>query len=102
MHERKALMSQLADGFIAAPGGIGTLEEIFEALTWAQLGYHQKPCGLLNISQYYDKLLLFLEAAVEQHFLGRPYLEMLLVDDNPEHLLDRFLTYHPPQTNKTI
>jgi uncharacterized protein (TIGR00730 family) len=100
MHERKALMAELADGFIAAPGGIGTLEEIFEALTWSQLGYHHKPCGLLNVSQYYDKLLTFLEGAVEQQFLDRTNLEMLLVDDNPEHLLDRLQTYQSPQRDK--
>jgi hypothetical protein len=100
MHERKALMAKLSDGFIAAPGGLGTLEEIFEALTWAQLGYHEKPCGLLNTGQYYNKLLSFLEESVAQQFVEKVYFDMLLVDDNPERLLDKFLTYQPPQVNK--
>ncbi len=72
MHERKAMMAELADGFVALPGGWGTLEEIFEILTWAQLGFHEKPCGLLNIDGYYDHLIRFLENAFEQQFVNRP------------------------------
>jgi len=90
MHERKATMAELSDGFIALPGGIGTLEELFEILTFAQLGFHRKPCGLLNIEGYYDCLLDFLEHAVRESFVGEAQLRNLQVDAEANHLLDSF------------
>lgn len=96
MHERKAMMVELADGFIALPGGLGTLEEIFETLTWAQLGFHQKPCALLNTEGYYDHLTRFLAHAVEQRFIKDNYQEILLVDATPEALLASILNHTPP------
>jgi uncharacterized protein (TIGR00730 family) len=102
MHERKAMMADLADAFIALPGGIGTLEEMFEIWTWGQLGLHHKPCGLLNVKGYYDALWVFLKGMVEQKFLRPEHWEMMMVDDDPEHLLERFQHYVPPQTHKWI
>jgi hypothetical protein len=93
MHERKALMSELCDGFIALPGGIGTLEEIFEAWTWAQLGLHAKPCGLLNVDGYFDSLIVFLDHAVAQEFVKPGHRSILMVESDPETLLDRFDEY---------
>jgi uncharacterized protein (TIGR00730 family) len=96
MHERKAKMAELADGFIALPGGPGTLEEFLEMFTWSQLGLHHKPCGLLNINHYYDPLIaLFNHMSVEQ-FLHEKYLSTILVDRIPKKLLDQFNTYEPP------
>jgi hypothetical protein len=89
MHERKAVMAQLSDGFIAMPGGIGTLEELFEVLSWAQLGLHDKPCGLLNAGGYYRPLSDFLDHAVLQDFLKPKHRALLMVEDQPERLLDR-------------
>lgn len=89
MHERKALMAELADGFIALPGGIGTLEEIIEVFTWTQLGFHEKPCGLLNMGGFYDKLYSFLVQMQEQGFLSSYHLESLLIDSNPEILIQK-------------
>ncbi len=100
MHERKALMAQLSDGFIAMPGGLGTLEEFFEALTWAQLGMHEKPCGFLNVCHYYDNVLGFLDHAVDEQFLDRDHRNMILVDENPDALLDKFAAYRPPTADK--
>ena len=90
MHERKALMAELSDGFIALPGGIGTMEEFFEVLSWAQLGIHEKPCGLLNVAGYYDPLLQFLDHAVAQDFIKAKHRALLLVESEPAKLLDRF------------
>jgi len=90
MHERKALMAQLSDGFIALPGGIGTLEELFEIMTFAQLRFHQKPCGLLNIEGYYDQLISFLNNAQAQGFVSSAQIRYLLVDQTVDGLLDRF------------
>ncbi|MDF3037047.1 MAG: family Rossman fold protein, partial [Paucimonas sp.] len=95
MHERKALMAELADGFVALPGGIGTLEELFEALTWAQLGYHRKPVGLLNTSGFYDKLSDFLAHLVTSGFLKPAHAALLIHADDPDALLSRFLAYEP-------
>jgi len=102
MHERKAKMAELSDGFIALPGGWGTLEEIFEMLTWAQLGFHQKPCGLLNISQYYDHLYAFLEHAIHQRFVREEYRPMMMMENTAEALLDRFTHYRAPKVKKWI
>jgi hypothetical protein len=96
MHERKATMAELADGFVALPGGLGTLEEIAEALTWSQLGLHRKPCGLLNAEGYFDPLIQWLDRAVEEGFVSQTSREMLLVADRPGELLDRFAAYRPP------
>ena len=100
MHTRKAQMAELADGFIALPGGMGTIEELMEILTWAQLGFHHKPCGVLNIDGFYDQLLHFLDRLVEDQFVAPENRSMLLVDHNPEGLLDQFLTYQPPRIDK--
>lgn len=102
MHERKALMSDLSDGFIAMPGGIGTFEEFFEVLTWAQLGLHRKPCGLLNVAGYYDGLLMFLDHAVGQGFLRAEHRAMILVSDDANDLLDQMGTWQPPVVAKWI
>jgi uncharacterized protein (TIGR00730 family) len=102
MHERKALMSDLAEAFIALPGGAGTLEEFFEVLTWAQLGEHQKPCGLLNVAGYYDPLLTVFDRMVEAGFLSESNRALLLVENEPERLLQRFDHYEPPDTVKWI
>ena len=90
MHERKALMAELSDGFIALPGGIGTLEELFEIMTFAQLRFHQKPCGLLNIEGYYDQLIGFLNNAQAQGFVSSAQIRYLLVDQTVDGLLDSF------------
>ena len=102
MHERKALMSDLAEAFIALPGGAGTLEEFFEVLTWAQLGEHNKPCGLLNVAGYYDPLLTVFDRMVEAGFLSESNRALLLVENEPERLLQRFDHYEPPDTIKWI
>jgi uncharacterized protein (TIGR00730 family) len=102
MHERKALMAELADAFIALPGGLGTLEEYFEITTWAQLGLHAKPCGLLNVAGYYDELIRFLDHAVAQGFVRPAHRAMVLVDESPASLLDRFERYEAPAVPKWI
>jgi hypothetical protein len=100
LHERKAKMAELADGFIALPGGLGTIEEFFEVLTWAQLGMHQKPCGLLNTCHYYDKLLDFLNRTVAEQFVEEAHRAMIQIDESPAGLLQKFETYEAPRTNK--
>jgi uncharacterized protein (TIGR00730 family) len=90
MHERKALMAELSDGFIAMPGGIGTMEEFFEVLSWAQLGLHEKPCGLLNVAGSYDFLVGFLDHAVDRDFIKPKHRALMLVERAPAALLDRF------------
>ena len=100
MHTRKAMMAELSDGFIALPGGLGTLEEFVEVLTWAQLGFHAKPCGLLNLCGYYDSLLSFINHTANQQFIQPAHRELILVEEDPEALLDRFETYVAPQVDK--
>jgi uncharacterized protein (TIGR00730 family) len=102
MHERKAMMADLADGFVALPGGWGTVEEFFEVLTWAQLGLHRKPCGLLNIQGYYDRLLSFTGHAVDEGFVRREYGSMISVSDSPGKLLDTMAAYKAPTVEKWI
>ncbi len=102
MHERKAVMTDLADGFIALPGGMGTLEEMFEVLTWAQLGMHRKPCGLLDIDDYFRAMLAFLDHMKEERFLAPEHRAMLLVESDPARLLSRLETYEPPLVTKWI
>ncbi len=102
MHERKMKMAELSDAFVALPGGIGTLEELFEAWTWAQLGLHTKPCGVLNVEGYYDGLVTFLDHTVNERFVKEPHRAMLIVSDDPSELLDRFAGYQAPVVPKWI
>ncbi len=102
MHERKSLMSELSDGFIALPGGSGTLEEIVESFTWAQLQFHAKPCGLLNVDGYYDYLIAFLDNASTQGFIRPAHREMLQVEANAKTLLEKFADYRAPVLDKWI
>ena len=100
MHDRKAMMAELSDGFIALPGGLGTIEEFFEVLTWTQLRIHTKPCGLLNVSGYFDKLVDFLDEAQDKLFIRPEHRSMILIEDEPEALLDRFEVYEQPEVDK--
>ncbi|MEO8482850.1 MAG: TIGR00730 family Rossman fold protein [Acidobacteriota bacterium] len=102
MHERKALMAELSDGFIALPGGWGTLEELFETVTWAQLGLHQKPSGLLNVCGYFDGLLTFVNHAVREGFLRQAHADALLVADSASTLLTKLESYRPSTVAKWI
>jgi hypothetical protein len=102
MHERKALMADLADAFIALPGGYGTLEEFCEVLTWSQLGLHAKPCGLLNVDGYYDSLLGLFDHAVAEGFVRPPSRDIVLVDDQAARLLDRLALWQAPQVERWI
>ena len=96
MHERKALMAELADGFVALPGGWGTLEELIEVLTWAQLGLHAKPVGLLDVAGYFEPLLAFRDRALAEGFVREHQRDLLLVAASPDALLDRFEAHVPP------
>jgi uncharacterized protein (TIGR00730 family) len=96
MHQRKSQMADLSDGFIALPGGIGTLEGFFEILTWGQLGIHAKPCGILNIAGYFDALTVFLDHAVAEGFLTQQHRNTIMVETKPRALLDRLRAYEPP------
>ncbi|WP_300670700.1 TIGR00730 family Rossman fold protein [Desulfoluna sp.] len=100
MHERKALMAELSDGFIALPGGFGTMEEIFEIITWSQLRIHEKPCGFLNVDAYYDKLLDFFNHMAGQSFIEENFSSMVLMDEKPEDLIRRLRAYTPVKTDK--
>ncbi|MCG3125514.1 MAG: LOG family protein YvdD [Phycisphaerae bacterium] len=102
MHERKALMHDLSDAFVALPGALGTLDELFETWTWGLLGVHTKPFGLLNVAGYYDPLLEFLDSVVRQGFLRAEPRQMLLVDDDAERLVDLLATHRPPRVEKWI
>jgi uncharacterized protein (TIGR00730 family) len=106
MHERKALMADLSDGFIAMPGGIGTMEEFFEVLSWAQLGIHTKPCALFNVSGYYDQLIQFLDHAVSEDFIKPKHRALMIVERKPEKLLDHFEkiweSYPPKRFDPTV
>jgi len=100
MHARKTLMADLSDAFVAFPGGFGTMEEFFEALTWAQLGLHTKPCALLNVKGYFDDLIHFVDHAVQEQFIDPLHRSLLLVDDSPESLLTRLSSWKPPAVDK--
>ncbi len=102
MHERKSMMAELSDGFIALPGGFGTLEEIIEILTWGQLQFHDKPCGLLNVSGYFDHLLAYLDHAEQEGFLRAENRQMLLQDTDPAGLVRQFERYTAPHVDKWI
>jgi len=93
LHERKALMASLSDAFITLPGGIGTMEELFEVWSWAKLGLHSKPCGLLNVNRYFDSLRTLADEMVTEGFLEPVYREMLLIEEQPGVLLDRLVSY---------
>lgn len=102
MHERKALMAELSDGFIALPGGLGTLEELFEILTWAQLGLHRKPCVLLNINGYYNGLAAFIDHAIEEQFVKEKHRDLLIITDRPDEALKQMEAYHAPHIARLI
>lgn len=102
MHTRKALMAELSDAFIAMPGGVGTFEEFFEAVTWTQLGVHRKPCGLLNVGGFYSPLAAFIDQAVDEGFIKPIHRAMIVVDDDPERLLDSLATVELPDVPKWI
>jgi len=102
MHERKAMMADMADGFVALPGGWGTVEELFEVLTWSQLGLHRKPCGLLNIQGYYDHLLAFVAHGIDEGFVRREQGAMIKVSQAPGELLDAMAAYRAPVVEKWI
>ena len=100
MHERKALMNDLSDAFLALPGGFGTLDEFFEVLTWAQLGFHGKPCALLNVAGYYDGMLAMLDHAVTERFLRPAHRELVIADTDPLRLLQRLSAFVPAPKGK--
>lgn len=102
MHERKARMEELSDGFIALPGGFGTLEEFCEVLTWGQLGIHRKPCGLLNVGGFYDQLVGFVDRAEAEGFIRPEYRPLLLVNDAPGALLDQMAAYAAPDLPRWV
>jgi uncharacterized protein (TIGR00730 family) len=95
MHERKAMMAELADAFVALPGGLGTLEELFEVWTWSQLGLHAKPCGVLNVDRYYDPLIAFLDHASDEGFMRLAQRDALSIDDDPDRLIDTLMGGRP-------
>jgi len=102
MHQRKQMMSDLADAFIAMPGGLGTIEEIFEIWTWTQLGMHEKPIGFLNVAGYYDSLMTFLDHAVRERFIRPEIRGAAMIEETPAALLQRFATYAPPRVMQWI
>ena len=102
MHERKMRMAKLSDGIIALPGGLGTLEELFEMLTWSQLGFHNKPIGLVNVAGYFDLLLAFLDHSVEERFVKQIHRDLLLMDSDCERLLQRMIDYRPAVVDKWL
>lgn len=102
MHERKALMADLSDAFIALPGGFGTFEEFFEVLTWSQLGLHKKPCGIVNVLGYYTPLLAMLDHAVEENFLKADNRALVLAGENPAELLEALKKWRPTHVEKWL
>jgi hypothetical protein len=102
MLARKQMIFDISDGFIALPGGLGTLEEIFEQLTWTQFGLHRKPCGILNVNGYYDRLLGFLDYSVTQEFIRPEHRDMILVEQSPEALLSKMTRYRAPHIEKWV
>ena len=102
MHERKKLMETLSDGFIALPGGMGTLEELFEVLTWGQLGFHHKPIALMNVAGYYDHLIKHMEHSVQESYVRPEHTKMLMIDDDPASLIKQMNDYQPPVVSKWI
>ena len=102
MHERKALMAELSDGFIALPGGVGTLEELFEVWTWGHLGLHGKPCALLDVDGFYARLTHFLDHVDREGFLRQGVRDMLMIEDDPDLLIRRMRQYQAPETPRVL
>lgn len=102
MHERKALMAKLSDGFILLPGALGSLEEFFEIATWSQLGIHAKPFGILNVNGYYDHIIKFIDHAVQEGFLNHIYRDNIIIENSPQKLLQAFMNYQAPKTEKIV
>lgn len=102
MHQRKAMMAEKSDAFLALPGGIGTLEELFEVWTWGQLGIHAKPCAILNINGFFNGLVAFIRHAVAEQFLRSQHFDMILIDAETPRLLDRMAAYQPPTVQKWL
>jgi uncharacterized protein (TIGR00730 family) len=102
MHQRKALMAELADGFVALPGGYGTFEELFEIVTWAQLGFHRKNVGLLNVAGYFDPLVELIEHAIREEFITPAHRELIVVESDPTRLLDRLATHEMPLVRRWL
>lgn len=102
MHERKSMMFDLSDGFIGLPGGFGTIEEVTELLTWSQLGLHKKPCGIVNINGYFNFLLSFFDLAVTEGFMKQEHRDMLLTEESPAALLNKFHAYKAPSVEKWV
>lgn len=102
MHQRKAIMFELSDAFIALPGGFGTFEEMLEILTWSQIGYNSKPCGILNVNGYYDELLKFFDKAVEMRFVREEHRNEIIVDTDPKKIFDKFEKFKPVKVDKWI
>ncbi|MGF6758295.1 TIGR00730 family Rossman fold protein [Paraburkholderia sp. GAS334] len=100
MHQRKKMMADLSDAFVAMPGGAGTLEELFEVFTWAQLGYHQKPVAVLNIDGFYDPLVSLLRHTVDEGFMRQTYFDILQIDADPMALIGKLQRYQPPARDK--
>ncbi|CAJ4218254.1 TIGR00730 family Rossman fold protein [Burkholderia pseudomallei] len=100
MHHRKKMMAELADAFVAMPGGAGTLEEFFEVYTWAQLGYHRKPVALYNVDAFYQPLITLLEHTIDEGFMQRTYFDALCIDAAPDALIDQLVRYRPPARDK--
>lgn len=102
MHQRKAKMFELSDGFIALPGGFGTFEELLEMLTWSQIGYSSKPCGILNVKGYYDELINFFDRAVEKRFVKKVHRDAIIIESDAGKILDKFKNYTPVIVDKWI
>jgi uncharacterized protein (TIGR00730 family) len=102
MHERKAMMAELSDAFVAMPGGFGTFEEWFEVVTWAQLGLHVKPCALLNVDGYYDPLIALIDHAVKEGFINSTHRQLLLSGSDAHQLIDKLVTWRPMRVEKYI
>lgn len=102
MHQRKSLMADRADGFAMLPGGFGTLDEFFEAVTWTQLGVHTKPCGILNVNGYFDPIRDFLDAATEQRLIRRQHRDLVIIESDPEALLEQLAAWEPVDLDKWL
>jgi len=102
MHERKELISNISDGFIALPGGLGTMDELFEIVTWAQLRLHFKPCGVLNVNDYFYDIINFLNNSVNNGFVQQEFVDMIAFEEHPQNLLNRFINYKHPKVEKRL